>query len=144
MRWGILASLVVFEVLLVGFLQFAEPTASHAFLIKDGSSYAVYWSAEGQYDFATYKDLRSALKFAHNSLGLSEGSSFQGMDIERLWTQDRFGSFVVMWKTFRHPHLNQLTFSREADARFFETAFRTGSYTPSPFGHSILLLPVAR
>jgi hypothetical protein len=142
-RWGILAGLVVVELLLVAFLQFTVPVASHAFLIKNGKDYVVFWSEDGTYDSRHYSELRKAIDFAKMELGLEQAPSTNGMDIERLWIQDRFGAFVVMWKTFRFPYLNQLTFNRESDAKFFEAAFRSGAYSPSPFGHSVLLLPTA-
>jgi hypothetical protein len=141
-RWGILVGLIAVEVLLVAFLRFAAGPASHAFLIKNGKQYMVFWSQDGRYESASYGDLKDALSFARRELGLEEGTSVNGASLETLWMQDRAGSFTLNWKTFQFAHLNHLTFNRESEAKFFESAFRKGSYTPSPFGHSVLLLPV--
>lgn len=143
-RWGILVGLVIVELLLLSFLQFSSTPVSHAFLIKRGAEYVVFWSQDGEYEFAAYNELKKAVAFAKTDLGLVKGATTGSAEIERLWTQDRSGSFVVFWKTFRFPHLNQLTFTRESEARFFAEAFRTGAYAPSPFGHSVLLLPNTR
>lgn len=119
------------------------PKPNLGFLLKNGGRYTVAWKVKKE-DFQTrdYVRLSDALKFARE-LGLSEGiNPFAEHEMEHAWKdQRRSGNTVVVWKTIRQPQVNQLTFDDETEATFFLKAFQRGSYTPSLFGHSILLVP---
>ncbi len=124
--------------------QASEPKPALGFLLKNGARYTVAWKAKTQdYQTRDYVRLSDALAFAHRELGLSEGiNPFAEHEMEHAWkNQRRSGNTVVVWKTIRQPNVNQLTFEDETEANFFLKAFQRGSYTPSLFGHSILLVP---
>lgn len=112
-------------------------------LVKNGNSYVIAWKDEYTgYDSHSYSTLKEALHFVQDDLRLSPGrNSLVDEEVEFVWLQERFGAYVLMWKTMNVSFLNRLTFQNEADANYFEDAFKRGSYTSSPFGHSVLFVP---
>lgn len=141
-RIAFLLALLVIEILAVALMhRLQPPRPTVGFLLKLGSTYEVAWRTRpNEYYRLEFKDLDTALKFAEEEL-LLHRSPIAVSDMERVWIQDRGGSFAVLWKTFATPYLNRWTFHREDDARFFADSFRQGGYYPSPFGHSLLLVP---
>lgn len=138
---------VVIELVIGGYVwRLSKPhNILLGFLIKDGSHYVLAWKEEqAGYQSAVYSSLKDALKEAQD-LHLAPGRNpISNNDVERVWVQDRFGAYTVFWKTISYSALNKLTFQSHADAVFFEDAFRRGSYTPSPYGHSVLFVPDPR
>lgn len=112
----------------------------YGFLVKNGDLYVLIWKGEDNaFHSVSYPSLRGAVAFA-GTLDLETGRNpSMTDDLERIWMQDRAGSYVMFWKTLKMEYLNQLTFHRRADADFFMRAFQSGSYSTSPFGHSIFL-----
>lgn len=124
----------------------AKERTNLGFLVKDGNDYVVAWKVplenQIQYRQEKFSSLNKALHFAKDSLLLDTGRNpISELEIEHLWVQDRFGMYQLLWKTNLAPILHRLSFSNSEEAKYFAAAFRRGSYSPSPFGHSILLLP---
>jgi hypothetical protein len=113
------------------------------FLVKNGHQYVLAWKdADTGYDSRSFSTLKDALSYVHE-LHLTLGHNpLAEQEMERVWLQDRAGAYVLLWKTLHYSILNRLTFDRESDALFFEKAFQKGSYSPSPYGHSVLFLPM--
>lgn len=143
-QWLLLALVAETAAVLTYFLT--ASTGPHlAFLVKNGGSYLLAWrQAENQYETRTYPSLEEALTFAHDELGLGAGRNpTLDHELEHIWMEPRAGQSVVFWKEWRQPFLGKLTFQNPADASYFYQAFRNGGYSPSLFGHSLLLTPVA-
>jgi len=117
------------------------------FLVRAGGGeygeYIVAWRQNSKsYYYKSYADLNGALDFARKQLGLAVGNfGSEEIELERVWVQDSTRGFRVIWETAHISLLNQLTFDRESEAQFFADSFKRGGYSPSPFGHSLLLLP---
>jgi len=143
----ILCVVLILEITLGSALWFIfRPKPVLGFLIKYGNEYLIAWKAVRDPDFntRTYSKLSDAVAFANSELNLRISPVPMGKhEVENVWMEDRFGTYQVFWKTVDLDLLHRLTFNRRADAVFFANAFRRGDYTPSPFGHSILLKPVA-
>ena len=144
-RTKVLVVVVMIELLLGGFIWSHSKNQSVVlgFLVKNGNRYVIAWKDEYTgYDSHSYSTLKEALHFVHDDLKLSPGRNpLVDEEVEFVWLQERFGAYVLMWKTLNFSFLNRLTFQNEADANYFEDAFKRGSYTPSPFGHSVLFVP---
>jgi len=123
-----------------------KPDTAVGFLVKKGSEYVVAWrdvGTEQNYYYKTVSSLNEALEFANEALNLSASRNvISDAELEHIWMDERFGNYVLLWKTANIPYLHQLTFQNYHDAKYFSEAFRKGAYTPSPFGHSVLLLPI--
>ena len=115
------------------------------FLIKNGNSYVVAWRlSKSVYDSRKFSTLKEAVSFAKTDLNLSDSSHpTSNPNLEHLWVEQRFGDYALFWKTTGYRLLHRMTFQSPDDANFFADAFRRGHYTPSPFGHSLLLLPAS-
>ncbi len=113
------------------------------FLIKNGSNFTVAWKEQNRdYQTRDYARLQDALAFARRDLDLAEGiNPFGEYELEHVWKNNRYGNSVVLWKAFKQSNVNQISFQDENEANFFLQAFQRGSYAPSLFGHSILLVP---
>lgn len=144
-RTRVLILVVLFELVFGGFIwsRSAPQSVVFGFLVKNGNRYVIGWKDEYTgLNSHTYGTLKEALHFLKDDLKLSRGRNpIVEQEVEFVWLQDRFGAYVLMWKTPNISFLNRLTFQSEADANYFEDAFKRGSYTPSPFGHSVLFLP---
>ena len=139
-----LVCVVALELVLGAYVwQRSKPPAVLGFLIKNGSQFIVCWKDKMDgYERHEASSIDDALRFAREELKLSAAvNPFAEFELEHVWLQDRFGTTLVMWKTAGIDFLNQITFNRRSDAVFFASAFRQGSYSPSPFGHSVLLMP---
>ena len=138
-------AVVVVELLLAALVwNHAKPqNVVVGFLVKNGSRYVIAWKDEyAGYNSRSYGTLKDALHFLNDDLKLSRGRNpIANDELEFVQLQDRFGAFVLIWKTINISILNRLTFQSEADARYFVSAFKQGGYTPSPFGHSVLFMP---
>jgi hypothetical protein len=146
LRIRLLLILALFEACLVARVWHVEARPAKAavgFLIKSGNKFSVAWKQKNQdFEIRDYVRLQDALAYAHQELGLSEGiNPFGEYELERVWKDSRFGNTVVLWKAIRQNHLNQITFQDENEANYFMNAFQHGSYAPSMFGHSVLLVP---
>jgi hypothetical protein len=144
-RFLLLLSLVSVQIWAVNVLWKLEAApAEVGFLTKVGGEFVVAWHpAGGELKSAAYSRLDDALRFVQETLHLRAGRSFRAdIQLENVWQEDRFGNSVVLWKIESFPLLNQMTFQNSNEASFFTEAFRRGAYAPSPFGHSVLLLPV--
>lgn len=140
-----LLGILVIEAVFAGYLwSRSKPGAVLGFLVKNGNHFTVAWrDSVAGYDSHDASPIDDALRFAKEELKLTAGiNPFSEFELEHVWLEDRFGTTLVMWKTLGINFLNQITFNRKADALYFAAAFRQGSYSPSPFGHSILLTPV--
>ncbi len=145
-HFRILVGLLVLELTLLGNLwvnRHHPASVVLGFLIKSGSHYTVAWKLDTRdYETRSYETLPEALSFMHQDLKLSEGRNpLPEHELEHAWLNNRFGNYVVLWKTLKYSFVNQLTFQNSDDAKFFLDAFRHGAYAPSIFGHSILFVP---
>jgi hypothetical protein len=143
-RVWVIGALALFEAALVGVLwNRSRAPAEMAYLMKVGPRYVLAWrDTDARYDSAVYSDLDEAVRFADEELGLRRGLNPNDTgEIEYLNFDDRPVGYVVQWKIVRQPFLNQLTFNSRSEARYFWSSIRLGSYSPSPFGHSLLFLP---
>lgn len=141
----LLVVLAVETVLVVTYFL-STPTGPHlGFLVKNGGSYILAWrQAPHEYQTQSYTTLEQALNFAREELGLTAGRvPTLDHELEHIWLSTRAGQSVLFWKPLRTSILSKLTFENPAEATFFYQAFRNGGYSPSLFGHSILLTPVA-
>ena len=143
-RFLVLCLLVALEFIFGAYLwRKSKPEAILGFLTKNGDHFTIAWrdTLKG-YESHDALSIEDAMRFAREELHLSAAvNPISEFELEHVWTQDRFGTYLVMWKTHSINFLNQITFNRRSDAMFFAAAFRQGSYSPSPFGHSVLLLP---
>src|SRR5262249_26393263 len=97
---------------------------------------------DAKFDSVVYSDLKDAIRFADEELGLRRGRNLlDNAEIEYLSMNDRPAGYVVQWKVAQQPFLNQLTFNSQSEAKYFWDSIRDGSYSPSVFGHSLLFLP---
>lgn len=140
-----LAVLIALEITLVVHLWGQQNRVPFGFLVKNGDVYVLIWKNDAhEYQTSIYPNLNEAMTYAINELNLQVGHNpLMEDELERLWVQDRQGVTVMFWKTSKLEYLNQMTFHRRAEADYYMKAFRTGSYTPSPFGHSIFLRPAS-
>lgn len=140
---GILAGLVVLEGILAVYIRSPKPITL-GFLSRTGKEYKVVWREPGEGILErSFSELSRAIQFAKNTLNLRVGRNPKlDWELEYLDVQDRYGGYVLLWKTFEVNFLFQMTFQNQKDALYFAKAFREGSYSPSPVGHSILLLPI--
>jgi len=146
-RIAVLACILALEVVFATFLwQRSKPGAVLGFLVKNGNHFTISWRDQDDgYESHDVSSIDAAMQFARKELKLSAGiNPISEYELEHIWMQDRFGTYLVMWKTAGIDFLNQITFNRKEDALFFAAAFRGGSYSPSPFGHSVLLTPTKR
>lgn len=146
LRVRLLVVLSLFEVCLLARVWHGQGKAQKAavgFLIKNGTNFTVAWKEKNSdYQSRDYIHLQDALAFARRDLDLAEGiNPFGEYELEHVWKNNRYGNTVVVWKSFRQANVNQITFQDENEANFFLNAFQHGSYAPSMFGHSILLMP---
>jgi hypothetical protein len=144
--------LVLLLILLVGVvairvvMPWPVPRISVAFLTKQPNYYLVTWrDANGEVRFAEHAGLDETLGFIKDDLHLKVGRNMNSeSELEHLWMQDRYGTFVLLWKHSYESLVHQLTFHNEQEAKFFATAFRKGAYSRSVLGHSILLVSGTR
>jgi hypothetical protein len=121
-----------------------QPQVSIGFLSKNGNEFILGWRESGnQFQYQAWPTVASALHYARENLHLIQGRTLRpDLTVENVWTDEQFGNYVVKWKTESLPEIHQMSFQNDAEAETFAQAFRAGSYTPSPVGHSILLLPM--
>lgn len=142
-----IASLIVAalleSLLFVAIWKKSAPRAVLGFLSKSGPQYVLYWKdEENQTQLATYPDLTSAIHSVESDLGLAVAANpVANHEVENVWLNDRFGSYVLFWKRAYVGWINRITFQDKREALFFADAFKRGAYSPSPQGHAILLLP---
>ncbi len=137
---ALVAVCIIEAILVVQVWKHSEATVLAGFVVKHGGGYVLVWKNVVGYRSEMVASLQDALSRARE-LGLGVAHS-PSNSLESLWVQDRFGTYVVLWKLEEKPILNQLTFYDQKDASFFARAFKTGGYSPSPFGHSIFLTPI--
>ena len=139
----LMIGVITVEGLIAFYLGFGRSApATRGYLSKIGREYLVAWhdASVPNFQYATYGSLDEAILFLKGNLGLSTGHTVRPeLELENVWVQDRYGSFVVFWKTEKIPFVNQISFPSEREAKFFADAFRKGAYTPSPYGHAIVL-----
>jgi len=134
---------LVVELIFIGYVWVqSKPPPAFALLVKRGNSYLVAWKSDSGYEKRNHDNLSDAIKFLNYELKLSRGKNPSvGGVLEHMWVQDRFGSYMLMWKTESLSYLNQISFNSRDDATFFANAFRAGSYAVTPFGHSVIFMP---
>ncbi|MBI1861866.1 MAG: hypothetical protein HYR96_13210 [Deltaproteobacteria bacterium] len=142
-RLALLLFLLV-EVIAIGSMWTLTPQkrATRAFISKLRGEYILAWKDDLDAITVIHSaSLDEILKYSQIDLGLhlarnmdSEGT------LESVWITPRLGTFVVHWKSETEPQLNQMSFYNRSEADFFLKAFRSGSYTRSLLGHSILLV----
>lgn len=136
------------EVILLGSVAYTYRQSippDSGFLVKNGDRYVIAWiESSKEYLYMDFGNLSEALNFAKNVLNLeANGRNFGRHSMEYIEIKDRFGAFVLVWKTAEIDFLNQLTFYSQNDAHYFLSAFKKGSYSTSPFGHSVILRPIS-
>jgi len=144
---GLLISLIFLQTALAAWLVHKQPNQVNlGYLVKSKNEFIVAWKGNySTYQYLSFGSLQDALNFARKDLGLKTATNpVRDLELEHVWLEDRFGAFSLLWKTTKLNFLHQLTFQNERVAEYFAQAFRQGAYAPSPFGHSILLLPEAR
>jgi hypothetical protein len=121
-----------------------ERCAIRGYMVKDGHGFGIGW--RDRWDALNYKWFPSfdgAKTYAENELHLAGGRvTSDTFETESVWVQDRYGTYIVLWKTTHSRFLNQLTFNGKKEADYFASEFRRGAYTPSPFGHSVYLAAI--
>jgi len=134
--------LIAFQALLfVGMGNFV-PNIQKGYLVKQGTTYLVIWKESGKFWERTFPRLTSAISFADEELRLMLSRRLtSAANMERVWVDDRAGKFVLNWKAADRPYLHQWSFYRRTEVDYFVQALRFGSYSRSPFGHSLLLVP---
>ena len=140
--WALLVLLVAEVTFLCGWRS-NEPRAQVGYLVKMGSKYVVaYRDQRRNLLVSEYPTLDAALGFTEQTLDLERGVSVSPYnELEYTWLSSRQGAFVVQWKLAHFEPLLRLTFQSRTEAEFFHDAFRTGSYSRSPLGHAVLLMP---
>src|SRR5690606_36333932 len=85
---------------------------THGYLMKVGPRFVVAWTrGDRHFDTTVYGSLEDAVRFAGEELGLTIGKHlWASPELEYLSLKDRFGTYVLHWKTFDSSFLNQLTF----------------------------------
>ena len=116
--------------------------AAKAFLTKLNGKYVLAWKDESdEINVIERTTLEDILRFSKEELGLKLGRNLgPEANLENVWKSSRLGGFVVHWKSEADSTLNQMTFYSDLEADFFMKAFRSGSYSRSILGHSILLV----
>src|SRR4051794_34091326 len=78
-----------------------KPSALMGFLTKSGSQYLVVWRDEdAQLQYQALASLDGAIQFAQDDLRLAAGRNLRtDLEVERVWVDDRFGGYVLLWKT---------------------------------------------
>ena len=123
------------------FLLVRQSRIAQGFLTKDGAHYRIGWKEEQQFLSRRFDTLKQALNFAQEVLELEVGRNVSAaFDLEFIEVRKRNDATIVYWKPYTFPFLSRLTFQNHDEALYFAQAFRRGSYSPSPFGHSLLLL----
>lgn len=136
--------LAAFEVSVgIYFWDHTKPSTLNGYLIKNGDAYVVLWKNDWNEDLlSSHASISDALRFAEKDLGLHISQTAEGNPaLEHMWLRSDIGKTVLYWKTLEVEFLNRLTFKKESDALLFERIFRSGGYTPSPYGHAISLMP---
>jgi len=125
---------------ILGFSQ--EAKTLRGALSKNGNHYVLRWENSDQsVGIKTFESPLSAIDFAETNLKLRPGSNSKFYDsLENLWVRREMGKQVVFWKTFGFDKVHRMTFTNESHARFFESSFRGGAYSPSPIGHAVYLV----
>lgn len=124
----------------------SEPVATQGFLIKNGNAYIVLWKNKDRtMESMRYDSLKAALEFADQELEMAIGPNPTTQDsAQQVWMREDFGKQLVFWQTENVAELHRLTFRQAWEANIFATAFKTGAYSTSPYGHSISLIPKSR
>lgn len=122
----------------------SKPSARLGYIVKNGNSYILFWRDENLAPVVkNYAYLHEALNFAEEELNLRMGVNpqFDG-SVEGVWERQDVGKHLIFWKTSELNVLHRLTFRRVTEAKLFARAFKSGAYSPSPYGHSIFLAPL--
>lgn len=116
--------------------------AVRAFLARQGNHFVLAWKDDlNEINVEHRHSLDELIRFSSVELGLRLGRN-PGIKytIESVWMTDRAGTYIVFWKNESDNLLNQMTFYSLGEAIFFAQAFRSGSYSQSILGHSVLLV----
>jgi len=142
-RFLALLALLLAEVTFLCAWRTNEPRAQIGYLVKAGPKYLVAYRDETKNLMVSeYPTLDAALGFSEQTLSLERGVSASPFnELEYAWMTSRQGAYVVHWKLSHFEPLLRMTFDTSTEAKFFHDAFRTGSYSRSPFGHAVLLTP---
>ena len=114
---------------------------SEGFLVRRGAEYLIVWG-DPLLGLSTRSasTLDEALRLAANDLKLVPRQGLnEKFSLEWSRQEQRGTSYVLFWKVQGQFPLNQISFPSQLEASFFESAFRIGAYTPSPFGHAVYL-----
>jgi hypothetical protein len=142
-RFWALLLLLVAEVTFLCAWRSSEPRALVGYLVKVGPKYLIAYRDEARnLRVSEHATLDAALGFSEQTLDLERAVSASPYnELEYTWMSSRQGNYVVHWKLQHFEPLLRLTFPTVAEANFFHDAFRSGSYSRSPFGHAVLLMP---
>ena len=147
-RWRrtVLLSVLLLEIVfLMGANNPSPSRATRAFLTKQQDHFLLAWKDEfGAVDIVKMDSLNDTLAYAYQELGLQLGRNFDPRaSIENVWMDHRSGTYVVLWKADSEDLLNQISFFNQSEAQFFARAFRSGAYSRSIVGHSVLLTAIS-
>lgn len=142
-RTWLLCLLVVLQIVLfVRLVSEKDPSFPYGYLLKVGSRFVVAMKDPAEpytYHMFSYVSLADALRFLSAELKMKEGrAGGYRLKLDYINLVDRFSSTIVLWKAAGYPILNRLSFLDPSEAAYFAEAFKRGSYSPSPFGHSLI------
>lgn len=138
----VLLVLVIGEAVLIGSIWKAtEPVTVRGALSKHGPHYVLRWeNSDKTSETKIFSSPIEAIEFAKAYLSLAPGNNPRFEDsLENLWVRKEMGRKLVYWKTLNYTGVHRLTFDNESHAKFFESSFKAGAYSPSPIGHAIYL-----
>lgn len=142
-RFWALLLLLVAEVTFLCAWRSHEPQAKVGYLVKVGHKYLVAYRDQAKNLLVSeHATLDAALGYSEQTLDLERGVSASPFnELEFTWLTARDGAYAVHWKLAHFEPLLRLTFDSPSDAQYFHDSFRMGSYSRSPFGHAVLLMP---
>lgn len=116
-----------------------EPTTQKGALAKVGENYVLRWvNTDQSTEVKVFSSPLQAIGFARDHLNLKPGVNPASNDLlENIWTRKNMSKHIVFWKTINLNMVHRLTFNDEHHANVFVSAFKRGSYSPSPVGHAI-------
>ncbi|MBY0371484.1 hypothetical protein K2X33_12405 [bacterium] len=136
---GVALLIVGASELLVAVDTSEKDAVAGAYLIKSGDVYVLFWRTvqDPQYRAYRFPHLGDAVRYASH-LGLKRTQPPRSLvRLEHHWLRHARTMSVLHWKSSATPEPQRLTFRSRQEAEFFQDAFSSGSYTPSPFGHAL-------
>lgn len=119
-----------------------RPVPSQGYVVKNGSSYILLWRNNDQsMESMRHSTLQELLEYADKELLMVIGPNPTTKDfVNNVWVREERENKLVFWQSENTQMAHRLTFRRPQEASVFESAFRSGAYSTSPYGHSISLV----